>query len=112
VFLIWLRVKVGDAKCPSVKEELNNKKLQVSNKKPNWGSSWFYICSKRELAFYAFTGDFDLPKRICSNGLFWYFLDKVSHFLIIIFKFGDVEFFARYDGSICGFEKSLTNFAK
>jgi hypothetical protein len=29
----------------------------------------------------AFTGDFDLPKRICLNGLFWCSFDKVRHFL-------------------------------
>jgi hypothetical protein len=28
-----------------------------------------------------FTGDFDLPKRICLNGLFWFTFDKVRHFL-------------------------------
>jgi hypothetical protein len=29
----------------------------------------------------SFTGDFDLPKRICFNGLFWFSFDKVRHFL-------------------------------
>jgi hypothetical protein len=28
-----------------------------------------------------FTGDFNLPKRICLNGLFLFFFDKVRHFL-------------------------------
>jgi hypothetical protein len=28
-----------------------------------------------------FTGDIDLPKRICLNGLFFFFFDKVRHFL-------------------------------
>jgi hypothetical protein len=28
-----------------------------------------------------FTGDFDLPKRICLNELFLFFFDKVRHFL-------------------------------
>jgi hypothetical protein len=28
-----------------------------------------------------FTGDFDLPKRIFLNGLFWFSFDKVRHFL-------------------------------
>jgi hypothetical protein len=28
-----------------------------------------------------FTGDFDLPKRICLNGLFWFSFDKVRQFL-------------------------------
>jgi hypothetical protein len=28
------------------------------------------------------TGDFDLPKRICLIGLFWFFVDKVRHFLL------------------------------
>jgi hypothetical protein len=32
--------------------------------------------------FNPFTGDFDLPKRKCLNGLFWLFFDKVRHFLL------------------------------
>jgi hypothetical protein len=28
-----------------------------------------------------FTGDFDLPERICLNRLFWFFFDKVRHIL-------------------------------
>jgi hypothetical protein len=31
--------------------------------------------------FNPFTRDFDLPKRICLNGLFLFFFDKVRHFL-------------------------------
>jgi hypothetical protein len=37
-----------------------------------------------------FTGDFDLPKRICLNGLFWLSFDKGRLFFIKIFNFGDV----------------------
>jgi hypothetical protein len=31
--------------------------------------------------FNPFTGDFDLPKRICLNGLCWFSFNKVRHFL-------------------------------
>jgi hypothetical protein len=31
------------------------------------------------LAVYPFIGDFDLPKRICLNGFFLFFFDKVRH---------------------------------
>jgi hypothetical protein len=33
---------------------------------------------------------FDLPKQKCLNGLFWFFFDKLRHFFIQIFNFGDV----------------------
>jgi hypothetical protein len=63
-----------------------------------------------------FTEDFDLPKRICLNGLFLFFFDKVRHFLIKIFNFGDVtkkRFFALSEASKSVFEKCCsTSFSK
>jgi hypothetical protein len=35
-------------------------------------------------------GDFELPERIWLNELFWFSFDKVRHFVIKIFNFGDV----------------------
>jgi hypothetical protein len=36
---------------------------------------------KKKESINHFTGDFDLPKRICLNGLFLFFFDKIRHFL-------------------------------
>jgi hypothetical protein len=62
--------------------------------------------------FNPFTGDFNLPKRKYSNGIFGSF----STFFIKIFNFGDVTkkvFFALSDAPRCGFEKNCaTDFAK
>jgi hypothetical protein len=61
-----------------------------------------------------FTGDFDLPKRICLNGLFWFSFDKVRHF---ISKFSTLVtsqkkvLFALSDASKSDFDKcSSTSF--
>jgi hypothetical protein len=58
-----------------------------------------------------FTGDFDLPKRICLNGLFWFSFDKIK-----IFNFGDVtkkSVFDLSDASKSVFEKCCsTSFSK
>jgi hypothetical protein len=35
---------------------------------------------RKEIFINPFTGDFDLPKRICLNGLIWFSFDKVRHF--------------------------------
>jgi hypothetical protein len=63
-----------------------------------------------------FTGDFDLPKRICLNGLFLFFFDKVRHFLS---KFSTLVtsqkkvFFAVSEASKSVFEKCCsTSFSK
>jgi hypothetical protein len=59
--------------------------------------------------FNPFTGDVDLLKRKFLNKLFWCFFDKVTHFLIKIFNFGDVTkkvFFALSEALRCFFEKS------
>jgi hypothetical protein len=60
----------------------------------SWKCRWTFPnspdVSKKLLFLYPFTGYFDLPKRKCLNGLFWFFFDKVRHFLIKIFNFGNV----------------------
>jgi hypothetical protein len=63
-----------------------------------------------------FTGDFDLPKRICLNGLCWFSFDKVRNFLS---KYSTLVtsqkkvFFALSDASKNVFEKYYsTSFSK
>jgi hypothetical protein len=41
---------------------------------PTWNKRKYFFISP-------FTGDFDLPKRKCSNELFWFFFEKIRHFL-------------------------------
>jgi hypothetical protein len=52
------------------------------------------------MIFNPFTGDFDLPKRIGLNGLFWFSFEKVRLYLS---KFS--KFFALSGASKCVFEK-------
>jgi hypothetical protein len=63
-----------------------------------------------------FTGDFDLPKRICLNGLFLFFFDKVRHFLSkfsILVTSQKKVFFALSEASKNVFEKCCsTSFFK
>jgi hypothetical protein len=50
--------------------------------------SWLWKKNHKKLVFWKtyysitnpFSGDFDLPNRICLNGLFWFSFDKVRHF--------------------------------
>jgi hypothetical protein len=78
----------------------------------SFNSSTFY----KNLPFKPFTGNFDVPKQKCLNELFWFFLDKVRHYLT---KFSTLVtsqkkgIFALSDASKCVFEKCCyTNFAK
>jgi hypothetical protein len=70
------------------------------------------LTAAKNSIFNPFTGDFDMPKRKCSNGLFWFFFDKVRYILSKISTLVASQKMC-FALSRCGFEKICsTNFTK